>query len=230
MVGSARSTDAMAKPTAKRRHDEAESAFRKAWQLLGRIERRLERARAQERKRLAQLGDGSGPDAPRRSAQLEEARAEIAQIEGLLTELSELIAGNARASSGQTVKDMANSVAAEIKDEAAEPRQLPTRSRNRHHRPRRKPATVDEDGLGRDLAPPSIARPRRTERAPPRGTLRPATAGRGADGDPTARSRLGGLSVADLPASRNSSIRSARRLRRARRRHGARRRRRGARG
>lgn len=159
MVGSARSTDAMAKPTAKRRHDEAESAFRKAWQLLERIERRLERARADERKRLAQLGDGSGPDAPRRLAQLEEARAEIAQIEGLLTELSELIAGNARASSGQTVKDMANSVAAEIKDEAAEPRQLPTRSRNRHHRPRRKPATVDETVASTDVASPSIALP-----------------------------------------------------------------------
>jgi hypothetical protein len=133
----------MAKPTAKRRHDEADRAFRKAWQLLERIERRLERARAEERKRVAQLGDGSGPDAPRRSAQLQAARAEIGQIEGLLTELSELIAGNARASSGQTVKDMATSVAAEIKDEAAEPRQLPARGRNRHHRPRRKPAAAD---------------------------------------------------------------------------------------
>jgi hypothetical protein len=143
----------MAKPTAKRRHDEADRAFRKAWQLLGQIERRLERARAEERKRLAQLGDGSGPDAPRRSAQLEAARAEIAQIEGLLTELSELIAGNARASSGQTVKDMATSVAAEIKDEAAEPRQLPTRSRNRHHRPRRKPAATDTASASADTAP-----------------------------------------------------------------------------
>lgn len=133
----------MAKPIAKRRHDEAERAFRKAWKLLDRIERRLERARAEERKRLAQLGDGTGPDASRRSAQLEDARAEIAQIEGLLTELSELITHNARASSGQTVKDMAHSVAAEIKDEAAEPPQLPVRSRNRHHRPRRKPATAD---------------------------------------------------------------------------------------
>ena len=133
----------MAKPIAKRRHDEAERAFRKAWKLLDRIERRLERARAEERKRVVQLGDGTGLDAPRRSAQLEAARAEIAQIEGLLTELSELITRNARASSGQTVKDMAHSVAAEIKDEAAEPPQLPTRSRNRHHRPRRKPATAE---------------------------------------------------------------------------------------
>lgn len=133
----------MAKPIAKRRHDEAERAFRKAWKLLDRIERRLERARAQERKRLGQLADGAGREAPRRLAQLAAARTEIAQIEGLLTELSELIAGNARASSGQTVKDMAASVAAEIKDEAAEPPQLPTRGRNRHHRPRRKPAEAD---------------------------------------------------------------------------------------
>lgn len=131
----------MAKPIAKRRHDEAERAFRKAWKLLDRIEKRLERARAQERKRLTQLGDGTGKDAARRSAQLEAARAEIAQIEGLLTELSELIAANARASSGQTVKDVAAIVAAEIKDEAAVPPVLGAR-RNRHHRPRRKPAAV----------------------------------------------------------------------------------------
>ncbi len=145
----------MAKPIAKRRHDEAERAFRKAWKLLDRIEQRLERARAEERKRVVQLADGSGPDAPRRSAQLEAARAEIAQIEGLLTELSELITHNARASSGQTVKDMAHSVAAEIKDEAAEPPQLPTRSRNRHHRPRRKPATADASTVSADAAPAS---------------------------------------------------------------------------
>lgn len=147
----------MAKPIAKRRHDEAERAFRKAWKLLDRIERRLERARAEERKRVVQLGDGTGLDAPRRAAQLEAARAEIAQIEGLLTELSELITHNARASSGQTVKDMAHSVAAEIKDEAAEPPQLPTRSRNRHHRPRRKPATAETATATAPTAGASVA-------------------------------------------------------------------------
>jgi hypothetical protein len=134
----------MAKPIEKRRHDEAERAFRKAWKLLDRIERRLERARAEERKRIVQLGDGTGPHSPRRAAQLAAARAEVAQIEGLLTELTELITHNARGSSGQTVKDISHSVAAEIKDEAAEPPQLPTRSRNRHHRPRRKPALTDD--------------------------------------------------------------------------------------
>jgi hypothetical protein len=131
----------MAKPIAKRPNDEAERAFGKAWKLLGRIERRLEGARAEERKRLAQLGEADGPQAKRRASRLEAARVEIARIEGFLTELSELIASNARASSGQTVKDMAASVAAEIKDEAAEPPQLPARRRNRHHRPRRKPGT-----------------------------------------------------------------------------------------
>lgn len=138
----------MAKSSAKRRHDEAERTFRRAWKLLDRIERRLERARAEERKRLRQYGDGTGPDAARRAAQLEAARSEISQIEGLLTELSELISSNARASAGQTVKDMASSVAAEIRDEAAEPPQLstPSQRRNRHHRPRRRPATNEAAG------------------------------------------------------------------------------------
>ena len=131
----------MAKSSAKRRHDEAERTFRRAWKLLDRIEKRLERARAEEQKRLRQYGDGTGPDSARRAAQLEAARAEIGQIEGLLTELSELISSNARASAGQTVKDMAASVAAEIRDEAAEPPTLstPSERRNRHHRPRRRP-------------------------------------------------------------------------------------------
>ena len=139
----------MAKSSAKRRHDEAERTFRRAWKLLDRIERRLERARAEERKRLRQFGDGTGPDAPRRAAQLEAARSEISQIEGLLTELSELISSNARASAGQTVKDMASSVAAEIRDEAAEPPQLstPSQRRNRHHRPRRRPAADQAAGV-----------------------------------------------------------------------------------
>jgi hypothetical protein len=130
----------MARSDANRPRSEAERAFRKAWGLLGRLEKRLARARAAEARRAAQLARATGPKAVKRSAQLDEARAEIAQIEGLLTELSELIATNARASSGQTIKDMASSVAAEIRDEAAEPPTLPPRRRNRHHRPRRRPA------------------------------------------------------------------------------------------
>lgn len=109
----------MPKSTTKRRPGEAGRTFRKAWKLLGRLERLLAVARAQEHKRTDQLGDGTGSKATRRSAQLEEARAEIAQVEGLLSELSELIASNARAQSGQTVKDLANEVAASIRDEAA---------------------------------------------------------------------------------------------------------------
>jgi hypothetical protein len=106
------------KRTTKRRPDKAGRAFRKAWKLLGRLERRLGIARAEEHKRIGQLGDGTGPEAVRRTAQLEAARAEIAQVEGLLSELSELIAANARAQSGQTVKDLANDAAASVREEA----------------------------------------------------------------------------------------------------------------
>ena len=147
----------MGKSPAARRHDEADKAFRRAWKLLDRIERRLERARAKERKRLRQLGDGTGPDAAKRAAQLEVARSEITQIESLLTELSGLISANARASSGQTVKDLAVSVAAEIKDEAAEPPTLSPRRRNRQHRRRRRPA---EEGTTTEAQEPTTEAPR----------------------------------------------------------------------
>jgi hypothetical protein len=106
------------KRTTKRRTDQAGRAFRKAWKLLGRLERRLGSARAEEHKRISQLGDRTGPKAARRTTQLEAARAEIAQVEGLLSELSELIAANARAQSGQTVKDLANDAAASVREEA----------------------------------------------------------------------------------------------------------------
>jgi hypothetical protein len=133
----------MAKSAAQREYDEADRAFRKAWKLLDRIERRLEEGRAVERKRVRQLGDGSGPDAAHRIAQLEVARAEIVGIERLLTELSDLIARHARMTTGQTVQDVAISVAAEIKDEAAEPPVLSTTRRNRRHRPRRRPEEAE---------------------------------------------------------------------------------------
>src|SRR4029077_10617398 len=100
---------------------------------------RLEEARAEERKRVRQVGDGTGPDAARRVSQLQIARAEVIAIESLLTELSDLIARHARATSGQTVQDVATAVAAEIKDEAAEAPVL-SHPRARHHRPRRRPA------------------------------------------------------------------------------------------
>ena len=61
----------------------------------------------------------AGPDAARRASQLQIAQAKVIAIESLLTELSDLIARHARATSGQTVQDVATAVAAEIKDEAA---------------------------------------------------------------------------------------------------------------
>ena len=131
----------MPKSMTKRRPDEASQAFRKAWKLLGRLERRLEVARAEEHKRIGQLGEGTGPKAVKRSAQLEEARAEIAQVEGLLSELSELIASNARAQSGQTVKDLAKDVAASIRDEAASAApQEPVAKTRRTRKPNSSPA------------------------------------------------------------------------------------------
>jgi hypothetical protein len=131
----------MAKSAAKREYDAADRAFRKAWKLLDRIERRLAAARADERRRLHQLGDGKGADAARRAAQLEAARAAVAGTEAVLTELSELIAAHSRAQSGTTVMDISREVAASIKEDAAEaPDPTPVRDRNpaarrnRHHR------------------------------------------------------------------------------------------------
>ena len=133
----------MAKSVAKRERDEADRAFRKAWKMLDRIERRLETARVEEGKRARQLGDGSGPDAPKRTTQLEAARADVGRVEASLTELSELIAAHARAQSGTTVKDISREVAASIKeDAAAAPDPTPVRERSaaaqrrRHHRHR----------------------------------------------------------------------------------------------
>lgn len=107
---------------AKHHRDEADRAFRKAWKLLGRLERRLVVARAEEERRTRQLGDGTGRKTARRLAQLEAAQTEIAEIEGLLTELTELIAATTQTRSGQLVQDVAREVAASIRaDAAAEP-------------------------------------------------------------------------------------------------------------
>jgi hypothetical protein len=133
----------MAKSAAKREFEAADRAYRKAWDLLDRIEHRLEAARSEERKRLHQLGDGTGADAAKRGAQLEKARADVAGSEALLTELSELIAAHSRAQAGTTVMDISREVAASIKEDAAEaPDPTPVRDRNpaarrnRHHRRR----------------------------------------------------------------------------------------------
>jgi hypothetical protein len=109
----------MAKSTTKRRQSAASRAFKKAWKLLGRLERRLQLARIKEEKRLHQLGDATGEKAAKRSTQLGVAQAEVAEVEGLLTELSELIASNARAQAGQVVKDVAHEAAGAVREAAA---------------------------------------------------------------------------------------------------------------
>jgi hypothetical protein len=185
----------MVRSGAKQPRDEAEQAFRKAWKLLGRLEKRLIKAREAEARRSEQLARASGPKAVKRSTQLDAARAEIAQVEGLLTELSELITQNARASSGQTVKDMASSVAAEIKDEAAEAPTLPPRRRNRHHRPRRRPPTevvATEESAPTEPAATDEPAPNADEPDPPQAADPPAA-------EPAATAEPG--PTADEPAS-----------------------------
>lgn len=109
----------MPQSTPARRRTEATRDFRRAWKLLGRLEARLGRLRANEARRLRQLAEASVVDTARRAGQLESARADIVRVEGYLTELSDLIAVTARARSGQTVKDMAHAIAIAIHDEAA---------------------------------------------------------------------------------------------------------------
>jgi hypothetical protein len=109
----------MAKSKTKQRQSAVGRAFKRAWKLLGRLERRLQLARTEEQKRTRQLGDAAGKKVAKRSTQLGVAQAEVAQVEGLLTELSELIAANARAQAGQVVKDVAHGAAGAVRDAAA---------------------------------------------------------------------------------------------------------------
>lgn len=109
----------MAKSGAKRRRSTADAAFRRAWKLLGRLERRLERARTEEAKRTRQQATAKGDAIAKRAAQLTAAHAEVTEIEGLLTELSELIVANARAQAGQVVKDVVHEAAGAVRAAAA---------------------------------------------------------------------------------------------------------------
>jgi septal ring-binding cell division protein DamX len=109
----------MAKSKTKQRQSAVGRAFKRAWKLLGRLERRLQLARIEEEKRTRQLGAAVGKKAAKRSTQLGVAQAEVAQVEGLLTELSELIAANARAQAEQVVKDVAHEAAGAVRDAAA---------------------------------------------------------------------------------------------------------------
>ena len=110
----------MAKSDAKRRRNTADAAFRRAWKLLGRLERRLERARAEAAKRTRQQATATGDAVAKRAAQLTAAHAEVAQIETLLTELSELIVANARAQASQVVKDVAHEAAGAVRAAASQ--------------------------------------------------------------------------------------------------------------
>ncbi len=92
-------------------------AFERAWKLLGRLERELDRARKDEAKRRRQLESATGEEAVRRQAQLDDAVARGDQAAALLTELSELIAANVHAQAGQTVRDMAHEAAQAVRSE-----------------------------------------------------------------------------------------------------------------
>ncbi len=135
----------MAKADAKRRRNTADTAFRRAWKLLGRLERRLERARTEAAKRTRQQASASGDAVARRAAQLSAAHAEVAEIETLLSELSELIVANARAQAGQVVKDVAHEAAGAVRAAASQPASKPAP----------KPATRRSRATGRVTEPAS---------------------------------------------------------------------------
>jgi hypothetical protein len=110
----------MAKTEAKQRgpsKQAATKAFERAWKLLGQLEKRLATARAEESKRRRQLLEATGDEVARRQAQLDEAIASAGRAAALLTELSEMIAANARAQSRQTVSDVAHEAAEAVRAE-----------------------------------------------------------------------------------------------------------------
>jgi hypothetical protein len=96
----------------------ATRAFERAWKLLGRLEKRLAAARDEEVRRRRQLAAATGDEIARRQSQLDDAASNAARVAGLLTELSEMIAANARAQAGQTVSDLAHAAADAVRDEA----------------------------------------------------------------------------------------------------------------
>jgi hypothetical protein len=105
-----------AQPKASRRT--ATKAFEHAWKLLGQLEKRLAAARAEESKRRRQLLEATGDEIAHRQEQLDAALANAREAAALLTELSEMIAANARAKASQTVSTVAHEAAAAVRDEA----------------------------------------------------------------------------------------------------------------
>jgi hypothetical protein len=96
----------------------ATKAFERAWKLLGQLEKRLAAARSEESKRRRQLLDARGDEVARRQGQLDAAVERAGKAAALLTELSEMIAANARARARQTVSDVAHEAAKAVRDEA----------------------------------------------------------------------------------------------------------------
>ena len=170
----------MAKSTTKRRQSSVSGAFKKAWKLLGRLERRLQLARTEEDKRARQLVDATGKDVAKRSTQLGAAQAEVAEVEGLLTELSELIASNARAQAGQVVKDVAHEAATAVREAAVTESVTP--------KPVRKPVAAKP--AAQPAAAKSIRRPTAAAKAAAATPVRKPVAAKPATAAATPRRRV----------------------------------------
>jgi hypothetical protein len=160
----------------------ATRAFERAWKLLGKLEKRLTEARDEEAKRRRQLAVATGADVERRQKQLEAAMADAAKTSGLLTELSELIAANARAQARQTVSDVAHEAAQAVRAEA----QAKTRAEGSDKRPdsattstaarpRRRPAAAPAVPSAGGPAAPAAAKPARRRAAQPAAPKTPTT-------------------------------------------------------
>ncbi len=123
----------MAKSTARQGRPSkraATRAFERAWALLGRLGTELAKARADESKRRRQLIAASGDEIARRQAQLDAATARAGRTAALLTELSEMIAADAReqARGAGSATDGSEQPAAPIAAAAAIPAPAPKRA------------------------------------------------------------------------------------------------------
>jgi hypothetical protein len=136
----------------------ATRAFERAWKLLGRLEKRLAAARDEEAKRGRQLAAATGDEIARRRAQLDKATSNAARVAGLLTELSEMIAANARAQAGQTVSDFAHAAAGAVRDEErAKTAAGPSLPRPRTRRPATPPPADSKAAAARRAATRPVA-------------------------------------------------------------------------
>jgi chemotaxis protein histidine kinase CheA len=169
----------------KAKHEEspgraATKAFERAWKLLGKLEKRLTAARAEEAKRRRQLAAATGPDVERRQTQLESAVSDAAKTSSLLTELSELIAANARAQARQTVSDIAHEAAQAVRAEAQAQTQAKAKAGTQDTatatRPRRRPAASGPALPATDApATSSTVKPARRRVAQPASPKAPTT-------------------------------------------------------